>query len=467
MSLSTCRSIRRAGLSRSFALSVVLLTSISSYADTPAVRAQAAKQNNLGVALMNQQLTQKAIDQFGLAYKTDSTMVTALLNQGIGFLYLNKMPEAQKAFDEAAEKDPKNPAVWYCLGLADHGQGKSAEAVEHFQKVVELAPDNADAHYFLASSYLELKEFDKAIAEYQKALAINPLHTSSEFGLARALQRSGKPQEAKVHFQRFEHLSRDKISAPITHTYGEEGRFAKASDVFLPGPKVGPMIPITFASLPITTVPKEKQKVGGGACFLDVDGDGVADLILPTSGDQAIRVFHNSGGTFTNIDTKDTGLAASGEALACAVGDFDNDGLPDLAIAFTDRVMLFRNEGQGKFTDVTKASGIEPRNQPAALTFVDYDHDGDLDLFVTGKALSSSEGKPGAGPNVLWRNNGNKTFTEWTEQTGLSGSGETTAAVLSDINSDRAVDLVVAWIWQCASCVHQSARRKIQRHSGV
>jgi tetratricopeptide (TPR) repeat protein len=233
MSLFRLCAIPRAGLSRSFALSALLLTASLSYAaNAPTVREQAAKENNLGVALMNQQLTQKAIDQFGAAYKTDSTMVTALLNQGIGFLYLNKMPEAQKAFDEAAEKDPKNPAVWYCLGLADHGQGKSAEAVEHFQKVVELAPDNADAHYFLASSYLELKEFDKAIVEYQKALAINPLHTSSEFGLARALQRSGNPQEAKIHFQRFEHLSRDKISAPITHTYGEEGRLAKASDVF-------------------------------------------------------------------------------------------------------------------------------------------------------------------------------------------------------------------------------------------
>ncbi len=445
MSLSCPRAIPRARLVLSFAFSALFLVATSSFAaDTPAIRAQAAKQNNLGVALMNQQLTQKAIDQFGVAYQTDPTMVTALLNQGIGYLYLNKMPEAQKAFDEAAEKDPKNPAVWYCLGLADHGQGKSAEAVERFQKVVELVPDNADAHYFLASSYLELKEFDKAIVEYQKALAINPLHTSSEFGLARALQRSGNPQEAKVHFQRFEHLSRDKISAPITHTYGEEGRLAKASDVFLPGPRVGTMIPITFASSPIGNAPKDNQKVGGGACFLDVDGDGVADLILLSSGEQAIHVYRNNGGSFTSLEPKDTGLVATGEALACAVGDYDNDGLPDLAIAFTDRVMLFKNEGQGRFTDVTKASGIEPRNQPAALTFVDYDHDGDLDLFVTGKTLSGADGKAGPGPNVLWRNNGNKTFTEWTEQTGLFGSGETTAAVLSDINSDRAVDLVVA-----------------------
>ena len=69
--------------------------------------------------------------------------------------------------------------------------------------------------------------------------------------------------------------------------------------------------------------------------------------------------------------------------------------------------------------------------------FVDFDHDGDLDLFVTGSAKA-------AGANVLWRNNGNSTFTEWTTPTALVGSGPTTGAVLSDLNNDRAVDLIVS-----------------------
>ena len=413
--------------------------------DAPEVRAKAAKENNLGVAFMNQQLTQKAVDQFGTAFHTDPTMVTAVLNQGIALLYLNRMPEAEKAFEEAAAKDPNNPAVWYCLGLAAHAQGKSNESAERFQRVAELSPTNADTHYFLASSYLEMKEFDKAIAEFQSALAMNPLHTSSEFGLARALQRSGKADEARTHFQRFEHLSRDKISAPITHTYGEEGRFAKAVDVFTPEPKVGAMNPITFVAQPVGTAAKDQQKAGGGMCFLDVDGDGIADLVLPSTGEQAIRVFRNSGdGKYTELATDDTGLMASGVGLACAVGDFDNDGMQDLAVALSDRVLLFRNEGHGHFADVTKLAGIEPRNQPSALTFVDYDHDGDLDLFITGKPGVGEGGKLSSGANVLWRNNGNKTFTEWTEQSGLAGDGETTGAVLSDINNDRAVDLVVA-----------------------
>ena len=71
--------------------------------------------------------------------------------------------------------------------------------------------------------------------------------------------------------------------------------------------------------------------------------------------------------------------------------------------------------------------------------FVDYDHDGDLDLFITGTPTASH-----ASPNTLWRNNGNKTFTDWTAPAGLEGTAPTTAAILSDLNNDRAVDLLVA-----------------------
>src|SRR5690242_7737807 len=139
------------------------------------------------------------------------------------------------------------------------------------------------------------------------------------------------------------------------------------------------------------------------------------------------------------IDVKQTRILLAGKGVACAVGDYDNDELPDLAITTEDRIALFHNLGHGKFADVTATVGIEQRNHPAGLTFVDFDHDGDLDLLITGSPLDS-----GKGANVLWRNNGNSTFTEWTEPTGLAGSGRTTSAILSDINNDRAVDLVVA-----------------------
>ena len=173
--------------------------------------------------------------------------------------------------------------------------------------------------------------------------------------------------------------------------------------------------------------------------MLDVTGSGQMDLVLMQSGEQAIGVLHRGDdGSFEPLDAATAGLKASGHAVACAVGDYDGDGFNDLAVALDDKVLLFRNLGKGKFEDATAEAGLTPRNHPTGLTFIDYDHDGDLDLLITGSAL-----KPGDPSNVLWRNNGNKTFTEWTEPTGLGGGGINSAAILTDFNNDRAVDIAM------------------------
>ncbi|PYX65168.1 MAG: hypothetical protein DMG78_29955, partial [Acidobacteria bacterium] len=122
-------------------------------------------------------------------------------------------------------------------------------------------------------------------------------------------------------------------------------------------------------------------------------------------------------------------------AIACAAADYDNDGHTDLAVTTNDGVLLFHNQGDGTFKDVTESVGIHAQGKPLAVMFVDYDHDGDLDLFVT-----SSE----AGKNVVWRNNGNNTFTDVTIALGFAGDAPTSAVTATDFNNDRAIDLIFA-----------------------
>jgi len=401
--------------------------------------AEAVRLNNRGVAQMSQQFTERAAASFAESFQKDPRLAQAAINDGIALMALQKLDEAKRALQAALVLEPRSAQAWYNLGLAQHAGNELEEALKSFQQAVTFDPRDADSTYFEGVCYQEMKELDKAIAVFQKALAIDPLHASAEFQLARALQRSGNTTDAKEHFKRFQHLTSTKIGAPIGLSYGEQGHYSTVLPVEEHEAAKKAMIPMKLVAQPMVTAKTAPFTTTGGACMMDVTGEGRMDLVLMQAGAQAIRVLHNKGdGSYEEWDAEAAGLKAKGHAVACAVGDYDGDGLNDLAVALDDAVLLFRNLGKGKFQDVTAESGLAAKNRPSGITFIDYDHDGDLDLFLTGAPLTA-----GGTSNVLWRNNGNKTFTEWTEPTGLGGSGKTNAVILTDFNNDRAVDIVV------------------------
>jgi len=421
-------------------------------AATPAIAADAnlaaaVRPNNLGVAYMNQQRGDDALAQFKLAIAADPALAVPHLNAGIVLLVLQRLPESKIELEKAAKIDPANPRVWYNLGLLERAQSNCDASIDDFQQVVKLDPNSADGHYFLGSCYLEKQNFAQAADQYRQAIHLNNMHPSAEFGLARALQRGGDPAQAKVHLARFEHITHEKLGPVMAPTYGDQGAYSLAQEIKSASPPVGPMLPIAFANVALdksSATPANPSELGGGLCLIDLEGKGKPDLIALGANrietDNAISYYrHNAAGGFEPASAEKLGLAAKGRAIACAVGDFDNDTHPDLAIAMADRVILYRNNGDGTFADVTEKSGIAQLNHPAGLTFIDFDHDGDVDLFVTGSPQENS-----TTPNVLWRNNGNRTFTEWTAPAALGGAGHTVSAMLSDLNNDRAVDFVVA-----------------------
>ncbi|MFL6304624.1 MAG: FG-GAP-like repeat-containing protein [Candidatus Sulfotelmatobacter sp.] len=387
---------------------------------------------------MNQQLPGKALIQFEDAHRAATNSAVPLINKGIALIYLRRLPEAEDTLHSASLLDPKNPRAWYSLGLALLDSGNQEPALKAFQRAADLDPQDADSHYYVGSIDLALKDYDHAIAEFDKALQISPLHASAQYGLARALQRSGKSAEAREHVQRFQKITQEKVGTIFSDNYGEQGHYATAEDMKEPSAAASEMIPVTFISSESRSAQSASQ-VSAGACILDLEGHGQKGIVSMQTGANAIQTYRiASDGIPVPIDAKTLGLTIPGTGVACAVGDYDNDGLTDLAVALEDGVAVFHNFGHGKFADITASLGIRSLNHPAGLTFVDFDHDGDVDLFITGSASSS-----GSGPNVLWRNNGNSTFTEWTGPTGLGGTSASASAMLSDINNDRAVDLVV------------------------
>src|ERR1035438_991145 len=293
--------------------------------------AEAVRANNRGVAQMGQQFTERAAQSFAEAFKRDPKMAQAAINEGIALMAMQKLDDARKSFQAGLALDPNNAQAWYNLGLAQHADNQLEPALASFQQAVKLDPRDADSYYFEGVCYQEMKDLDKAIAILEKALEIDPLHASSEFQVARALQRSGKVDEAKAHFKRFQHLTSTKIGAPIGLAYGEQGRYSTVTAVEEPETGGRAMIPVKLVETPLRLPGAGLPgpwTTSGGACMMDVTGSGAMDLVLMQSGTQAIRVLHNEGkGQFVELDAAGIGLKASGHAVACAVGDYDGDGL--------------------------------------------------------------------------------------------------------------------------------------------
>jgi tetratricopeptide (TPR) repeat protein len=417
---------------------------------------EAARLNNIGVAYMNQQLFDKALNHFEQAAKLDSQLGIANVNRAIALLNLGRILEAKPLLDEAVKRDPKDPHVWCGLGLLQKNSSDPQAAVDAFRHVIEIDSSDADTWYFLGSAYSQLRQFPEAIDAFDHALKINPLHASAQFGLSRAYQQSGDTAHAREHLARFQYVTQNKLGAAISLAYGEQGKYSLAEESPSAINKVPSAISLKFldvtkeagivsrAQHAAIAPTKQFFEQGSGACFLDYDNDGKVDIFLADNGAQGgMSLYRNLGnGKFEDV-TKQAGLDPSAHATSCTAGDYDNDGFADLAVSLGTGIMLLHNEKNGTFKDVASAAGIKNTVSIDGLTFIDYDHDGDLDLYGS-SGLVMIVGSVKSGTSVMWRNNGNGTFTNVTGDTDLSIFSSASNAVGTDFNNDRAVDLVVA-----------------------
>jgi enediyne biosynthesis protein E4 len=195
------------------------------------------------------------------------------------------------------------------------------------------------------------------------------------------------------------------------------------------------------------------EEMGAGVALFDYDNDGWLDIFLVngTSFDPTLKdrkptsfLFHNNrDGTFSEV-TEKTGLTHSGWGQGCCVGDYDNDGFEDLFVSYWGHNVLYHNNGDGTFTDVSEKAGVAGAENRwgAGCCFLDYDRDGNLDLFVANYVNfdPARAPKPGeaaycnyndipvpcgpqgfaGGTNILYRNRGDGTFADVSEESGIA-----------------------------------------------
>ena len=218
---------------------------------------------------------------------------------------------------------------------------------------------------------------------------------------------------------------------------------------------------------------------GSGVAFLDYDNDGWVDILLtngtrlegfPQGKEPTIKLYRNQrNGSFSDMTAK-AGLRHSGWASAICAGDYDNDGNEDFYLTYWGQNALYRNNGNGSFADITQRAGLSTKGTRwgSGCTFVDYDRDGKLDLFVANylKFDLESAPEPGNGANCTWKgiavncgpkglptdtnllyhNNGNGTFADVSDKSGIAKVERrySMTAITTDFNSDGWPDIYVA-----------------------
>ena len=219
------------------------------------------------------------------------------------------------------------------------------------------------------------------------------------------------------------------------------------------------------------------EDVGSGAAFADYNNDGHIDLyVVNNPGPLDVEItqaspgnvlYRNNGdGTFTDV-TVEAGVGDRGYGMGCVFGDYDNDGDLDLYVTNYEQNVLYRNNGDGTFADVTEEAGVGDTRWGTGAAFGDYDNDGDLDLYVPNyidhdldKLVQDQKTSMQYGQsvprilnphsfepqdNVLYRNNGDGTFTDVTAELGVESSGgRSLQAIFTDFDLDGDLELYVA-----------------------
>ncbi len=212
------------------------------------------------------------------------------------------------------------------------------------------------------------------------------------------------------------------------------------------------------------------ETMGGGAAFFDYNNDDYVDIYLvngaPLTEDKPDvlpinHLYRNNGdGTFTEATLK-TGTGDTGYGIGCCVGDYDNDGYKDLFITNFGQNVLYRNKGDSTFTDVSQQTGIADESIfSAGCAFADYNNDGWLDLIVVNYVILNLEDAPDCSqggipaycrpedfeptPDHLYRNNGDGTFTNVTQEAGINLHGRGLGVIWTDIDNDGWIDLYIA-----------------------
>ena len=480
--MNSCTPKRMKSFLSRFTLPVLLLVYI------PIVTAQqtadeiisaAIRHQNLGLAYLEESQPHQAIEQFqGLINLVPDESI-GYGNLAVAHLRLKQRKEAEKWVTRGLEVEPMDSQLHFILAEIYQSQSRTAEAVAAIGEAVMLAPDDLEVRYKLARHYLsqrdDLEAMDEAIFHLQALRERTPANVVVLLKLANVLLRRERVEEAKrvclelnallwdadEEFLKYLKqglllIDQDDIKGAARYTQIFEN-VQKRSPRYQQG--IGELVtnilghPIEEFSSGFSARVQAKRTPAIGVNFVNVtqeiglgnlDGKRSAILLTDYDNDGDLDLYTTApdlkgeSNIFRNEDGK---LVPSGKlgrlGDTAAFADIDKDGDPDLCLSGDDGHILLRNDGEGSFTEMTRFVGTqsvqdsEQQGRGAAL-FVDYDHDGDLDLFTTGNRVE------------MYRNSADGAFSDVSDQTFIpSKQPGARDAALADFDDDGDIDLFI------------------------
>ncbi len=449
----------------------------------------------LGLAYLEEFKLEEAEKEFQKFIELEPKDKFGYANLGLTYLRMAKYPEAEIELNKAIKIDPKDPDIRLILATVFKMNNERDKAIKELKSALEFAPDHLKILFDISELFSSLPDEDsqKQRENYIDILVEKaPANLVPRLNLTDILIRKGEfdkaleqmeiinkqfpefPKEAVEYYNKTLSLLRKKdkekaiIQFTIFHNYMKVSSPYQAGIMDLKGPG-GSLIGfpvITFdrqSSSPRKTenaslldiirftnvasaagmdlVPRSEGgknseiKYSAHVEECDYDGDDDIDLYVgsydPVSSSYKHFLFNNEMGKYTDV-SKETGLDHSGNESSVAFADYDNDGFPDLFVMKEGGDILYRNTGKGTFEDVTEKAKAGSRTGGKKALFFDMDHDGDLDLL---EILSDS--------NLLLRNNGDGTFEDQSTKLGPQNGGIiTTDAAFGDFDDDEDIDFI-------------------------
>ncbi|MXY26775.1 tetratricopeptide repeat protein [Candidatus Poribacteria bacterium] len=326
---------------------------------------------------------------------------------------------SKRQFEKVLELEPNNLEAMLQLGLAEFRLGEADKAAERFENIIENYRRHSGAYYYLGVYHLRHGDSEKAVANFKESLRLKPRDPETLWNLWTAYnQLGGYPEDLPEEFKIVGGSSDSRLLTDSRQPTAERQFTDIAPDLKM-----------------------DKVDGGRGSAWGDYDNDGDLDIVAVGTYQPHVLYRNNGDGTFTNV-AEQAGVADPRGGWGSLFADYDNDGYPDLYItrggwSGAAENTLYHNNGDGTFTDVTHTAGVADPQSSFCAAWADYDNDGYIDLYIANGVIGDGAA------NVLYRNNGDGTFTNTAEIVGVANTGNSLGTAWGDYDKDGYIDLHV------------------------